>query len=68
MAHWVGSLQFDVMAPSTVVASTGISAAMSRIETVLGDGGYPLSVRVFDPAGPPLAQLIVLHGVVSHSE
>ncbi|MDJ0938980.1 MAG: alpha/beta fold hydrolase [Woeseiaceae bacterium] len=38
------------------------------IERVSGDGDYPLCVRRYRPDATAVAQVILLHGVVSHSE
>ena len=36
-------------------------------EVVRGADGYELAVRRFEPAADPIAQLLLLHGVVSHA-
>lgn len=38
------------------------------IDQIAGADGYELSVRRFEPTSPPLQQLVLLHGVVSHSQ
>ena len=40
----------------------------SQVEIVFGFADYPLSVRVWRPATNTIAQIVILHGIVSHSE
>lgn len=45
-----------------------LPANSGEIETIRGADGYLLRVRLFRPASAPVAQLFMLHGVVSHSD
>jgi pimeloyl-ACP methyl ester carboxylesterase len=45
------------------------ASRLGTIRRVTGDAGYPLAVREWTPSlDPPTAVLVLLHGVVSHSE
>ena len=42
-------------------------AAAPKMRTFTASDGYPLHIAVWPPTGPARGQVVVLHGVQSHS-